>query len=99
MILKERKKKKERLPIYMMKYQCKRLEDSKRDFYGEKERKKKIIEAKGVRNGSKTEQKCVNRTQTYPPALLVTKNILTDRTDHVIVSVEVNVALLIGNRT
>lgn len=40
----------------------------------------------------------VNRTQTYPPELLVTKNILTDRTDHVIVSVEVNVALLVRHR-
>ena len=64
-----------------------------------KEKRKEMIEAKGVGNESKTKQKCVNRTQTYPPALLVTKNILTDRTDHVIVSVEVNVALLIRNRT
>jgi len=44
-------------------------------------------------------RKSVARTQTYPPELFVTKNILTDGTDHVIVSVEVDVALLIRHGT
>lgn len=44
-------------------------------------------------------RKSVARTQTYPPELLVTKNILTDGTDHVIVCVEVDITLLIRHGT
>lgn len=63
----------------------------------------RIKEGKKEREISNTRgdgtEKVFARTQTYPPELLVTKNILTDGTDHVIVSVEVNVALLVRHRT
>lgn len=67
-----------------------------------------MLGKKGSENGAKAKsakliggwnRKSVARTQTYPPELLVTKNILTDGTDHVIVSVEVDVALLVRHGT
>lgn len=57
------------------------------------------VEAKSAELIGEWNRKSVARTQTYPPELLVTKNILTDGTDHVIVSVEVDVALLVRHGT
>lgn len=58
-------------------------------------RKKRGARARVAKLIGEWNRKSVARTQTYPPELLVTKNILTDGTDHVIISVEVDVALLV----
>lgn len=57
------------------------------------------VRAKSAKLIGRWNRKSVARTQTYPPELLVTKNILTDGTDHVIVSVEVDVTLLVRHGT